>query len=74
MAWILAGGAHHSAFSQAATTEMLEDFATIAGVEFLIIDADTKISRLQADAADQRSLLRPQPRLGDLSAAINTFV
>ena len=43
MAWILAGGAHHSAFSLAATTEMLEDFATIAGVEFLIIDADTKI-------------------------------
>jgi L-arabinose isomerase len=43
MAWILAGGAHHSAFSLAATTEMLEDFATIAGIEFLIIDADTKI-------------------------------
>ncbi len=43
MAWILAGGAHHSAFSLAATTEMLEDFATIAGIEFVIIDADTKI-------------------------------
>jgi L-arabinose isomerase len=42
-AWILAGGAHHSAFSQAVTTEMLEDFATIAGIEFLPIDADTKI-------------------------------
>jgi L-arabinose isomerase len=42
-AWILAGGAHHAAFSLAATTEMLEDFATIAGIEFLIIDADTKI-------------------------------
>jgi L-arabinose isomerase len=43
MAWILAGGAHHSAFSLSATTEMLEDFATIAGIEFLVIDADTKI-------------------------------
>jgi len=43
MAWILAGGAHHSAFSLAATTEMLEDFATIAGIEFVVIDADTKI-------------------------------
>lgn len=42
-AWILAGGAHHSAFSQAVTSEMLEDFATIAGIEFLPIDADTKI-------------------------------
>jgi L-arabinose isomerase len=42
-AWILAGGAHHSAFSLSVTTEMLEDFATIAGIEFLPIDADTKI-------------------------------
>jgi L-arabinose isomerase len=26
-AWIYAGGAHHTGFSQAVTTEMLEDFA-----------------------------------------------
>ena len=42
-AWIHAGGAHHTAFSPAVTTEMLEDFAAIAGIEIAIIDADTKI-------------------------------
>jgi L-arabinose isomerase len=46
-AWIYAGGAHHTAFSQAVTTEMLEDFATIAGIEFLVIDTDTKIRDFQ---------------------------
>jgi L-arabinose isomerase len=42
-AWIYAGGAHHTGFSQAVTTEMLEDFAAIAGVELLIIDNDTRL-------------------------------
>ena len=42
-AWIHAGGAHHTGFSQAVTTEMLEDFATMAGIEVLVIDADTKL-------------------------------
>jgi L-arabinose isomerase len=42
-AWIYAGGAHHTGFSQAVTTEMLEDFAAIAGIETVVIDADTKL-------------------------------
>jgi L-arabinose isomerase len=42
-AWIYAGGAHHTGFSQAVTTEMLEDFAAMAGIEFLVIDADTHL-------------------------------
>jgi L-arabinose isomerase len=42
-AWIYAGGAHHTGFSQAVTTEMLEDFAAIAGIEVVVIDADTKL-------------------------------
>jgi L-arabinose isomerase len=46
-AWIYAGGAHHTAFSQAVTTEMLEDFATIAGIEFLVIDKETRIRDFQ---------------------------
>ena len=45
--WIHAGGAHHTGFSQAVTTEMLEDFAAIAGIELLIIDADTRVRRVQ---------------------------
>jgi len=42
-AWIYAGGAHHTGFSQSVTTEMLEDFAAIAGIETIVIDADTKL-------------------------------
>jgi L-arabinose isomerase len=42
-AWIYAGGAHHTGFSQAVTTEMIENFATMAGVELLVIDEDTNI-------------------------------
>jgi len=42
-AWILAGGAHHTSFSQAITTDYLEDFAEIAGLEALVIDKDTDL-------------------------------
>ena len=49
--WIYAGGAHHTGFSQAVTTEMLEDFAAIAGIEVVIIDADTKVRQLKQELA-----------------------
>lgn len=42
-AWILAGGAHHTVFSQSLTTEHLRDFAEIAGIELLCIDKETRI-------------------------------
>jgi L-arabinose isomerase len=42
-AWIYAGGAHHTGFSLAVTTEMLEDFAAIADIELAIIDANTNV-------------------------------
>ena len=42
-AWILAGGAHHTAYSQTITTEYMEDFADIAGIELLVIDEKTTI-------------------------------
>jgi L-arabinose isomerase len=42
-AWIYAGGAHHTAFSYSVTPEHLEDFAEIAGVELVVIDADTRL-------------------------------
>jgi len=42
-AWIYAGGAHHTGFSQALTIEHLQDFAEIAGIELIRIDADTRI-------------------------------
>ena len=43
-AWILAGGAHHTAFSQQINPEFLEDFAEIADIEFLLIDQKTNLS------------------------------
>ncbi len=42
-AWIYAGGAHHTSLSLALTIDHLEDFAEIAGVELIRIDADTRI-------------------------------
>ena len=43
-AWILAGGAHHTGFSQAVTPAHLEDYAGMAGLEFLVIDNKTRLS------------------------------
>jgi L-arabinose isomerase len=48
-AWIYAGGAHHTGYSYAVTTEMLEDFATIAGIETVLINADTTLPALKQD-------------------------
>jgi L-arabinose isomerase len=47
--WIHAGGAHHTGFSQAVTTEMLEDFGAIAGLEVVVIDADTKLRQFKQE-------------------------
>ncbi len=48
-AWIYAGGAHHTGFSLAVTTEMIEDFARMAGVELLVIDAETRLRRFRQE-------------------------
>jgi L-arabinose isomerase len=42
-AWILAGGAHHTGFSLSLTVEHLEDYAEMAGLEFLVIDRNTTV-------------------------------
>jgi L-arabinose isomerase len=42
-AWIYAGGAHHTSFSYALTAEHLRDFADMAGIEFLLIDENTRL-------------------------------
>jgi L-arabinose isomerase len=39
--WIYAGGSHHTVMSTALENEVLQDFAEIAGVELLEINADT---------------------------------
>jgi len=48
-AWILAGGAHHTGFSQALTLAHIEDFAEIAGVELLKIDDTTSLSEFKKE-------------------------
>jgi L-arabinose isomerase len=42
-AWILAGGAHHTCYSQNHIAEQLQDFAEIAGIEFVLIGKNTDI-------------------------------
>jgi L-arabinose isomerase len=48
-AWILAGGAHHSSFSQALTVAHLEDFAEIAGVELMAIGDTTSLAEFKKE-------------------------
>jgi L-arabinose isomerase len=48
-AWIYAGGAHHTAFSQALTGDHLYDFAEIAGLEHLSIDKNTCIKSFKKE-------------------------
>jgi len=42
-AWILAGGAHHTCYSQNLTAEHLEDFADMADIEYVVIDENTTL-------------------------------
>ena len=48
-AWIYAGGAHHTGFSYGVTTEIMEDFAEIAGIELVVIDADTNLREFKTE-------------------------
>jgi len=46
-AWIYAGGAHHTCYSQNLTSEHLEDFANMAGIEFVHIGKNTNLHQLK---------------------------
>jgi L-arabinose isomerase len=48
-AWIYAGGAHHTSFSYALTEEHLRDFAEMAGIEFVLIDASTDLQKFKQE-------------------------
>ena len=48
-AWILAGGAHHTVYSQNLITEHIEDFAEMMNIELIVIDKDTTIRGLKND-------------------------
>ncbi len=42
-AWLLAGGAHHTGYTRALDAQHMEDFTEMAGIEFLLIDDETKL-------------------------------
>jgi L-arabinose isomerase len=42
-AWIYAGGAHHTVFSQAANAGFMEDFAEMVGIECALINDHTHL-------------------------------
>lgn len=46
-AWIYAGGAHHTVFSQNLTTEYFEDFAGMFGIELTVIDSKTELRQFK---------------------------
>ncbi|MEJ7557925.1 MAG: L-arabinose isomerase [Pedobacter sp.] len=46
-AWIYAGGAHHTAYSQNLTTAHLQDFANIAGLEYINIGPETTLNQFR---------------------------
>jgi len=48
-AWILAGGAHHTCYSQNLTSAHLEDFAEMAGIEYVLIGKDTRLHQLKKE-------------------------
>ena len=48
-AWILAGGAHHTAFSYDLTSEQMGDWANAMGIEAVYIDKDTNIRDFKKD-------------------------
>ncbi|WP_018622590.1 L-arabinose isomerase [Spirosoma luteum] len=57
-AWILAGGAHHTVYSQNLTTSHVEDLADIFGVELVVIDRDTNLRQLKNELRWSESYYR----------------
>lgn len=57
-AWILAGGAHHTVYSQNLMTSHIEDLADIFGVELVVIDRDTKLRQLKNELRWNESYYR----------------
>lgn len=48
-AWILAGGAHHTAFTDDLTAEQMGDWTSAMGIEAVYIDKDTNIRDFKKD-------------------------
>lgn len=48
-AWIYAGGAHHTVYSQNLTTDYFEDFCAMFGMELTVIDAATRLRQFKKE-------------------------
>ncbi|MGH3278358.1 MAG: L-arabinose isomerase [Trebonia sp.] len=48
-AWLTAGAAHHTVMSTAVGIEVFEDYARMAGTEFLVIDSATTLRSFEAE-------------------------
>lgn len=56
--WILAGGAHHTAFSYDLTAEQMGDWAEAMGIEAVYIDRDTTIRGLKNELRWNKAAFR----------------
>ncbi|HEV2971702.1 MAG TPA: L-arabinose isomerase [Pirellulales bacterium] len=65
-AWIFAGGAHHTGFSYSVSQEHLQDFADMAGIELLSIDARTDLSDFKQTLRNNEVYYHLAPGLGNL--------
>ena len=48
-AWILAGGAHHTCYSQSLDAEYLQDFAELAGIESILIGNESQLTEIKKE-------------------------
>lgn len=65
-AWIYAGGAHHTGYSYCVTAEHMEDLAEIAGVELVVIGADTELRGFKQELRQNEVYYHLAPGLGRL--------
>jgi L-arabinose isomerase len=57
-AWILAGGAHHTVYSQQLDTRHIEIFCEMADVELVVIDADTRLRSFKNELRQNEAAYR----------------
>lgn len=57
-AWILAGGAHHTAFTYDLTAEQMGDWAESMGIEAIYIDKETRIRQLKQELRWNNAIFR----------------
>jgi L-arabinose isomerase len=60
-AWIRAGGAHHTGFSYAVTTEHMRDLAELAGLEIAVIDDKTELTAFEKELRWNEAFYRGAP-------------